>query len=98
MIIPSRWFAGGKGLDEFRESMLTDDRMRSIDRLSRTHRTSSRASDIKGGVCYFLWDRDNPGPCHVTTHFKDETVRRPRDQLLEEGVDVSSASTRGCRF
>ena len=31
MVIPARWFAGGKGLDEFRESMLADDRLRSID-------------------------------------------------------------------
>ena len=61
MVIPARWFAGGKGLDEFRESMLTDDRLRSID-------DYLNASDVfpgvglKGGVCYFLWDRDNPGP------------------------------------
>ena len=87
MIIPSRWFAGGKGLDEFRESMLADDRLRSID-------DYLCASDVfpsvglKGGVCYFLWNRDNPGSCQVTTHFKDwpvSTVSRP---LLEEGVDV----------
>ena len=87
MIIPSRWFAGGKGLDEFRESMLADDRLRSID-------DYLSASDVfpgiglKGGVCYFLWDRDNRGPCQVTTHFKDwpvSTVTRP---LLEKGVDV----------
>ena len=69
MIIPARWFAGGKGLDEFRESMLSDDRLRSInDYLS--------ASDIfpgvglKGGVCYFLWNRDHRGLCEVSTHFK----------------------------
>lgn len=87
MVIPSRWFAGGKGLDEFRESMLTDDRVRSID-------DYLTASDVfpgvglKGGVCYFLWDRDNPGLCEVTTHFKDwedSTATRP---LLEEGADV----------
>lgn len=87
MVIPARWFAGGKGLDEFRESMLTDDRLRSID-------DYLSASDVfpgvglKGGVCYFLWDRDNPGPCQVTTHFKNwplSTVSRP---LLEDGVDV----------
>ncbi|HSW40223.1 MAG: putative type III restriction system endonuclease [Nitrospirae bacterium] len=87
MIIPSRWFAGGKGLDEFRESMLTDNCLRSID----DHLCASDAFPgvgLKGGVCYFLWDRDNPGLCRVTTHFKDwpvSTVSRP---LLEEGVDV----------
>ena len=87
MIIPSRWFAGGKGLDEFRESMLADDRLRSID----DHLCASDVFPnvgLKGGVCYFLWDRDNPGPCQVTTHFKDwpvSTVSRP---LLEKGVDV----------
>lgn len=87
MIIPARWFAGGKGLDEFRETMLKDNRLRSID-------DYLNASDVfpgvglKGGVCYFLWDRDNPGPCRVTTHFKDETPSTATRPLLEEGVDV----------
>ena len=43
---------------------------------------------LKGGVCYFLWDRDNPGPCRVTTHFKDWPVSTASRPLLEEGVDV----------
>jgi Eco57I restriction-modification methylase len=87
LVIPARWFAGGKGLDEFRESMLTDDRLRSID-------DYLSASDVfpgvglKGGVCYFLWDRDNPGPCRVATHFKDWPVSTTIRPLLEEGVDV----------
>lgn len=87
MICPSRWFAGGMGLDEFRESMLTDDRLRSID-------DYLSASDVfpgiglKGGVCYFLWDRDNRGPCRVTTHFKDWPVSVATRSLLEKGVDV----------
>jgi hypothetical protein len=87
MVIPARWFAGGKGLDEFRESMLTDDRLRSIDDFLS-------ASDVfpgvglKGGVCYFLWDRENPGACQVTTHFKDEPPSTTSRQLLEVGVDV----------
>ncbi|MBK6430560.1 Eco57I restriction-modification methylase domain-containing protein [Candidatus Amarolinea dominans] len=87
MIIPARWFAGGKGLDEFRESMLADDRLRSID-------DYLSASDVfpgvglKGGVCYFLWDRDNPGQCRVTTHFKDWPVSTTSRPLQEEGVDV----------
>ena len=67
MVIPARWFAGGKGLDEFRESMLTDNRLRSID-------DYLSASDVfpgvglKGGVCYFLWDRDNPSDLAVSHH------------------------------
>jgi site-specific DNA-methyltransferase (adenine-specific) len=87
MVIPARWFAGGKGLDEFRESMLKDDRLRSID-------DYLSASDVfpgvglKGGVCYFLWDRDNHGSCRVATHFKDWPVSIASRGLLEEGVDV----------
>ena len=84
MVIPARWFAGGKGLDE---SMLNDNRIRSID-------DYLSASDVfpgvglKGGVCYFLWDRDNPGNCRVTTRFKDWPVSTDTRPLLEEGVDV----------
>jgi Eco57I restriction-modification methylase len=87
MVIPARWFAGGKGLDDFRESMLTDDRLRSIDDFLS-------ASDVfpgvglKGGICFFLWDRDNPGPCRVTTHFKDQPPSTATRRLLEGGVDV----------
>jgi len=87
MIIPARWFAGGKGLDEFRESMLGDDRLRSID-------DYLSASDVfpgvglKGGVCYFLWNRDNRGECQVSTHFKDWPVSTATRPLLEEGAAV----------
>lgn len=87
MIVPSRWFAGGKGLDEFRESMLGDDRVRTID-------DYLSASDVfpsvglKGGVCYFLWDRDNPGPCQVTTRFKTLPLSTATRPLLERGADV----------
>ncbi len=86
MIIPARWFSGGMGLDEFRESMLTDDRIRSID-------DYLTASDVfpgiglKGGVCYFLWDRDNRGMCRVTTHYKDQEPTTAVRPLLEDGAD-----------
>jgi len=87
MVIPSRWFSGGKGLDEFREQMLTDDRLRSID-------DYLSAADVfpgiglKGGVCYFLWDRDNRGNCRVITHYKDWPISTATRPLLEEGADV----------
>lgn len=87
LVIPARWFAGGKGLDDFRESMLNDNRVRSID-------DYLSAADVfpgvglKGGVCSFLWDRDNPGPCRVTTRFKDWTPSTATRRLLEPGADV----------
>ena len=87
MIIPSRWFSGGKGLDEFRESMLADDRIRSIDDYLSAAEVFPGVG-LKGGVCYFLWDRDNPGPCRVATHFKDWPVSTATRPLVENGVDV----------
>jgi site-specific DNA-methyltransferase (adenine-specific) len=87
LVIPSRWFAGGKGLDEFRQAMLADNRLRSID-------DYLSAADVfpgvglKGGVCSFLWDRDNPGLCRVTTHFKDWTPSTAARPLLEPGADI----------
>jgi len=67
--------------------MLSDDRVRSLD-------DYLNASDVfpgvglKGGICSFLWDRDNPGPCVVTTHFKDESPSVATRKLLEDGTDV----------
>jgi len=87
MVIPSRWFAGGKGLDEFRESMLSDDRVRSIDDYLSAAQVFPGVG-LKGGVNFFLWDRDNPGQCRVNTHFKDWPVSTSTRPLLEKGADV----------
>jgi len=87
MVIPARWFAGGMGLDEFREAMLNDNRLRSIN----DYLTASEVFPgvgLKGGVCYFLWDRDNPGLCRVTTSYKDEPPSTSTRPLLEAGADV----------
>ena len=87
MVIPARWFAGGMGLDEFRESMLNDDRLRAIN----DYLTASEVFPgvgLKGGVCYFLWDRDSPGLCSVTTNYKDEPPSTSTRPLLEKGADV----------
>jgi site-specific DNA-methyltransferase (adenine-specific) len=87
-VIPSRWFSGGMGLDEFRESMLTDDRLRSINDYLAASDVFQGGMGGKGGVCYFLWDRENPGTCKVSTHFKDWPVSTATRPLLEKGADV----------
>lgn len=64
MIIPSRWFAGGMGLDSFRATMLNDEKLRVVvDYLDA--RDCFPGVDIAGGVCYFLWERDANGECTV---------------------------------
>jgi site-specific DNA-methyltransferase (adenine-specific) len=66
MVTPSRWFAGGRGLDEFRQEMLADRRLRSLIDYPDS-REVFPGVDIAGGVSYFLWDSSWSGQCQVTT-------------------------------
>lgn len=88
MIIPSRWFSGGMGLDDFRAEMLDDDRIRSIVDYLNASDVFKGGMGGKGGVCHFLWDRDNPGPCEVTTHYTNRPASSATRPLLEPGLDV----------
>ena len=82
MIIPARWYAGGKGLDDFRDSMLHDNHVRKL----VDYESSKDCFDgvnIAGGICYFLWDRDNAGDCEITNMIagKETVLRRPLDEF-----------------
>ena len=65
MVIPSRWFSGGRGLEDFRKSMLSDKRIRRLVDYEN-FKDIFPGVDLAGGACYFLWDRDNPGECVVS--------------------------------
>ena len=71
-IIPSRWMAGGLGLGEFRSEMLADKRIRTLVDYPMASEVFPGV-EIKGGVCYLLWDRDHPGTCDMTIIRGDES-------------------------
>ena len=86
MIIPARWFTGTWNLGDFPKTMLRDRRVRIL----HDYPDSSDCFpgvEIKGGVCYFLWDRDNEGDCKVFSHHLD-VVSESERPLLEPGNDV----------
>lgn len=89
MIMPSRWFNGGKGLDQFREAMLNDDRFSHI-----TDFADSKAcfptSDIAGGICYVLWDKSHHGTCEIKNILKDGSTLVDDRVLNEYPVLVSN--------
>lgn len=69
MIVPARWYAGGRGLNEFRTKMLHDHRIKELHDFPETT-DCFPGVNIRGGVCYFLWERDYDGPCRVINHFQ----------------------------
>lgn len=82
MVIPSRWMATGLGLKDFRVSMLSDRRIRSICDFERMDQVFPGV-DFEGGACFFLWDRDHAGHCAITTVSGDEEIG-PVERALDE--------------
>ena len=82
MIMPSRWFTGGRGLDKFRQTMLTDRRLRVICDFVDS-KDLFPTVDISGGVDYFLWDAQNKKQCKFTNtlHGISNTCERKLDQF-----------------
>jgi Eco57I restriction-modification methylase len=87
MVIPARWFAGGKGLDEFRKGMLGDDRTRVIHDYLLVGEAFPGVA-IQGGILYFLWNREHPGNCEVATHYEGKVLSSASRPLMQPGSDV----------
>lgn len=82
MIMPSRWFTGGRGLDAFRQSMLSDKHLAVICDYVDS-RDCFPTVDISGGIGYFLWDAHHKGDCEFTNtlHGKSCTKDRRLDEF-----------------
>ena len=82
MIIPARWFGGGKGLNEFRAEMLNDDRISKIVDYEDVMEVFP-GIDLAGGICYFLWERDYHGQCDVVNIHNDKqfSATRPLNEF-----------------
>ena len=86
MIIPSRWMTGGKGLDKFRDMMIHDDSIRELHDFADS-KMCFQGVDIKGGVCYFLRDREYHGNCRCVRNDANGSSVSVRP-LCEKGNDI----------
>ncbi|MBK7350774.1 MAG: Eco57I restriction-modification methylase domain-containing protein [Gemmatimonadetes bacterium] len=91
MVIPSRWLAGGRGMDEFRKTMLTGKHISHLVDYTKMS-TAFPGVDFEGGVGYFLWDRNHQGGCKYTLMLGDEE-QPPVVRKLDE-FDIFVRDTR----
>lgn len=87
MIVPARWYNGGKGLDDFRMTMLKDKSMKELHDFPDTT-DCFPGLNIRGGVCYFLWERDYTGDCSVYAHKGGKIGEPMKRPLLEKGLNI----------
>lgn len=78
LIVPARWYAGGKGLDEFRNTMLSDKRLEKIIDYPNP-KDCFPTANISGGVCCFLWNRKYSNKCHFTNIVNHEIFAEERE-------------------
>lgn len=93
MIIPARWYAGGKGLNDFREMMLSDKHMKNLVDYESS-KDCFAGVNIAGGICYFLRDREYNGDCEITNVVStgNTIAKRPLDEfpiLIRSNLAVS---------
>lgn len=87
MIMPSRWMTAGKGLDDFRISMIHDKKISILHDYMNANQCFDNV-DIKGGVCYFLWNKENTNKTDIYTHYDEEKVIHSQRYMAESEEDT----------
>ena len=87
MIMPAKWYTGGKGLDEFREEMLNDKKISFIADFDDSRQLFPTA-DIAGGICYFAWNTSHDGPCDFVS------VKNNKRTMIKRNLNDSSVFIR----
>ena len=92
MIIPSRWFAGGRGLDKFRSAMMNDEQISKIVDFPKS-RECFPGVDIAGGICYFLWEKGRKGSCEFTSVIDGKFTVKDRslsefDVIIRDNISI----------
>ena len=83
MIIPARWYAGGKGLDDFRNDMLHDIHISCLHDFPVSS-DCFPGVQVEGGICFFLWDKEYDGDCSVITHSGNKIISKAKRPLLQK--------------
>jgi site-specific DNA-methyltransferase (adenine-specific) len=96
LITPSRWFTGGLGLDEFRDQMINDRRLAKLVDNPKLFDVFPQV-EVKGGVSYFLWDRDHDGDCEFSTRI-DGSIVSTATRDLREGHGVVIRDNEGANL
>ena len=78
MIMPAKWYTGGKGLDDFREEMLNDKRIAFIADFDDSRELFPTA-DIAGGICYLAWNSSHNGLCEFVSVKGGNRIKQERD-------------------
>jgi hypothetical protein len=87
MVVPARWYSGGKGLDSFRSKMIQSTSFQALVDYPDSSKVFPGV-EIKGGVCYFLWNKGYSGEAEITTIMPDGQKLSDRRTLRTGGLDV----------
>lgn len=88
LIMPTRWYAGGKGLDDFRDQMLSDAQVSQLHDFLKPEVIFPEIN-LRGGICYLLWDKEhNNNPTQVFTYKNDLKPKIDSRKLRTEDSDI----------